>query len=71
MPREERGARLSESIAVMRKLWSGEPVYHDGRFFAFPEVHMQPAPVQPGGPPIWCGGRSNAALRRAGRLADG
>lgn len=71
VPRAERGARLSESIAVIRKLWSGEPVSHEGRFFAFPEVHMQPAPVQPGGPPIWCGGRSDAALRRAGKLADG
>ena len=32
---------------------------------------MQPPPRQPGGPPIWCGGRSDGALRRAGRLADG
>jgi len=71
VPRNERGARLSESIAVLRALWSGEPVSHEGKYFSFPEVHMQPAPVQPGGPPIWVGGRSDAALRRAGRLADG
>lgn len=71
VPREERGARLTESIAVMRALWSGGPVSHEGRFFSFPEVHMQPAPVQPGGPPIWFGGRSDAALRRAGRIGDG
>ena len=71
VPREERGARLTESITVMRALWSGEPVHHEGKYFSFPEVHMQPAPVQSGGPPIWCGGRSDAALRRAGRLADG
>ena len=32
---------------------------------------MLPPPHQPGGPPIWCGGRSDAALRRTGRLADG
>ena len=32
---------------------------------------MQPPTRQPGGPPIWCGGRADAALARAGRLADG
>jgi len=68
---KERGVRLDESIEVMRKLWQGEPVSHEGKFFPFPEVHMQPAAYQQGGPPIWCGGRSDAALRRAGRLGDG
>ena len=71
VPVEERGARLSEGIRVLRKLWSGEAVAHDGRFYPFPEVAIQPPPAQPGGPPIWCGGRADAALRRAGRLADG
>ena len=71
VPVEERGARLSEGIRVLRKLWSGEAVAHDGRFYSFPEVAIQPPPAQPGGPPIWCGGRADAALRRAGRLADG
>ncbi len=71
IPVKERGARLTESIEVIRKLWTGEPVANDGRFFAFPEVRMQPPPRQPGGPPIWCGGRSKAALGRCGRMADG
>lgn len=68
---KERGARLTEGIEVMRKLWSGEPVSHHGKLWNFDDVHMQPAPVTPGGPPIWCGGRSEAALKRAGALADG
>ncbi len=68
---KERGARLTEGIEVMRKLWSGAPVSHHGTLWNFDDVHMQPAPVTPGGPPIWCGGRSEAALRRAGMLADG
>lgn len=68
---KERGARLTEGIEVMRKLWSGKPVSHHGKVWNFDDVHMQPAPVTPGGPPIWCGGRSEAALRRAGTLADG
>jgi probable F420-dependent oxidoreductase len=71
VPIEERGARLTESLAVLRKFWSGEPASHDGRFFRFKGVPMQPPPRQPGGPPIWCGGRSDAALRRVGRSTDG
>lgn len=71
VPTSERGARLTEGIEVLRKLWTGQPVAHDGRFYPFPEVHMQPGAYQSGGPPIWCGGRSEAALKRAGRLADG
>ena len=53
VPIGERGARLSESITVLRKLWTGEPARHDGRFFNFENVPMQPPPRQPGGPPIW------------------
>jgi len=71
VPKSERGARLSESIEVLRKLWSGAPVAHKGRFFGFDELEMLPAPLQADGPPVWCGGRSKAALRRAGQRADG
>ena len=71
VPIGERGARLGEAIPLLRKLWSGEPATHRGRFFNFEGVTMQPPPRQPGGPPIWCGGRSDAALSRIGRLTDG
>ena len=71
VPRNERGARLGEGIQVLRKLWTGDRVSHEGRFYSFKDVRMTPPPRQPGGPPIWCGGRSEAALRRAGRIADG
>lgn len=71
VPVKERGARLTEGMEVVRKLWHGEPVSHHGRFWNFDDVHMQPAAYTDGGPPMWCGGRSDAALRRAGRLADG
>ena len=71
IPINERGARLGESIEVMRKLWTGKPVSHDGRFFNFKDVKMEPAPRQPGGPPVWCGGRKEPALARAGRIGDG
>jgi probable F420-dependent oxidoreductase len=71
VPVEERGARLSEGISVLRKLWSGKSVENKGRFYSFPKVRMQPSVIQQEGPPIWCGGRSQAALKRAGRMADG
>jgi probable F420-dependent oxidoreductase len=71
VPLNERGARLSESLTVMRKLWTGEPVSHAGKFFTFEGVKMQPPPRQPGGPPVWCGGRADPALRRIGRMTDG
>jgi probable F420-dependent oxidoreductase len=71
VPLNERGARLGESLTVMRKLWTGEPVSHAGKFFNFEGVKMQPPPRQPGGPPVWCGGRADPALRRIGRMTDG
>jgi len=71
VPVTERGARTNEAIAVLRALWSGEAAGHEGRFFRFDPVQLKPPPVQPGGPPIWVGGRAEAALRRAGRHGDG
>ncbi len=71
VPVGERGARLSEAMPLLRSLWSGESVTHAGRFYPIPPTRMLPTPRRPGGPPLWCGGRSPAALRRAGRLADG
>ena len=71
VPKTERGARTDEAIAVLRKLWSGEAVSHEGRFFRFSDARQSPQPLTPGGPPIWVGGRSEAAQRRAALLADG
>ncbi|HTV98620.1 MAG TPA: TIGR03619 family F420-dependent LLM class oxidoreductase [Steroidobacteraceae bacterium] len=71
VPVNERGSRLTESMEVLRKIWSGRPVSHRGRHYQFSEVAMQPPPRQRGGPPMWCGGRSDAALARAAQLADG
>jgi probable F420-dependent oxidoreductase len=72
VPLAERGARLTAAMPLLRQLWSGAPVSYDGRYFgAFSDVSMQPPARQPGGPPIWVGGRADAALARAGRLADG
>src|SRR5271157_3656614 len=51
VPITERGARLSEGIDVLRKLWRDASVSHAGRFFRVDEITMQPPPRQSGGPP--------------------
>ncbi len=71
VPRSERGARCDEGIEVLRTLWTQQPASHRGRFYEFEEVRMEPPPVQPGGPPLWVGGRSKAALRRVAERCDG
>jgi len=71
VPHRERGARVDEGIEVLRALWRGTPATFKGRFTSFDAVSIDPKPVQPGGPPIWVGGRSDAALARAGRVGDG
>lgn len=64
-----RGRRFDECIEVLRKLWTGEMVEHRGEFFDFPRVKLCPVPSEP--IPIYIGGVSPAALRRAARLGDG
>jgi len=64
-----RGARFDESIEVLRKLWRPGMNEHRGRFFQVPRMAMSPAPAKP--VPIYIGGASAAALRRAARLGDG
>lgn len=64
-----RGRRTDEAIDVMRKVWSGERVAHEGEFFRFDELTMRPAPARP--VPIYVGGASGPALRRAARAGDG
>lgn len=71
VPRAERGDRATEAMRVLRLLWSGEPTDFVGRFSRFKGAKIDPPPVQKGGPPLWVGGRSAAALRRAARLGDG
>lgn len=71
VPVTERGARLNEGIQTLQALWSGESVDRDSKYYPLEGVQLLPPPAQAGGPPIWCGGRSERALHRAGRLAGG
>jgi probable F420-dependent oxidoreductase len=69
--RKERAARADEMIVLMRRLWTEENVTFDGKFYSVQEVTIMPRPWQKNGLPIWIGGRSQAAMRRTGRLGDG
>jgi probable F420-dependent oxidoreductase len=71
IPVHERGSRATEAIEIIRKYWAGGRFSYKGRHFTLEDVDMLPLPVQPGGPPIWVSGRSEAAMRRAARLGDG
>jgi alkanesulfonate monooxygenase SsuD/methylene tetrahydromethanopterin reductase-like flavin-dependent oxidoreductase (luciferase family) len=64
-----RGRRMNESLGLLRRLLAGAEVSHDGEFFTLDRVRIRPAPEP--GIPLVVGGRSDAALRRAGRLGDG
>ncbi|MGH8999747.1 MAG: LLM class flavin-dependent oxidoreductase [Acidimicrobiia bacterium] len=64
-----RGRRMDESLSVLRRLLAGEEVTHQGEFFSLEAVRVRPTPIFP--VPLVVGGRSDAALRRAGRLGDG
>jgi probable F420-dependent oxidoreductase len=61
----QRGTRADEAIEVLHKLWSGEWVEHEGQHYRFPRLEMTPAP--PARVPIYVGGLSEHALRRAAR----
>jgi probable F420-dependent oxidoreductase len=68
--REERVARLEESIGLIKALWAGAPVTLRGRFWSVSELTLNPRPTRPK-LEFWLGGRVPAALRRVGRIADG
>lgn len=66
--RQERGSRTEELVEVARLAWTGEPFSHRGRHWSFEDVVVTPTPFRPEGPPLWLGGDSEAAARRAGAL---
>ena len=61
---------FDETIDVLRRAWTGEPVSYDGTGFTARDVTVQPPPAQRPGPPIWIGGNSRRAIRRAVERGD-
>src|SRR2546426_4976891 len=67
---KRRGAVIDEALPLLRRLWAGETVSHEGIAGSFHDVKLSPLPVQQ---PleVWLGGTVPAALERCGRLSDG
>jgi probable F420-dependent oxidoreductase len=70
-PFEARGAVTDEYLRLMRATWTTDPVTFGGRYYSVRDVHALPKPARAGGIPIWIGGHTDAALKRAGTLGDG
>jgi probable F420-dependent oxidoreductase len=65
-----RGRRIEEQVALMRRLWTEPLVEFSGQYHRIPDAGLNPLPVQR--PiPLWFGGSAEPALRRMARLADG
>jgi probable F420-dependent oxidoreductase len=76
IPTEGRGRRLDEGILILRKVWTEPKTSFHGKYFNFENVTIEPRPARrtnndTGTIDIWVGGRSDAALKRTARLADG
>jgi probable F420-dependent oxidoreductase len=70
-PFEGRGAVIDESLELIKRIWTGESVTHEGPRFRAPGNTVLPVPVQKPHPPIWVGGNSERAIRRAVETCDG
>lgn len=70
VPFNQRGRRTDEAIHVIRLLWSNDEVSFQGEFYKLDRVTIFPKPWQTP-PPIWIGGKSEAAIKRTARLGDG
>jgi alkanesulfonate monooxygenase SsuD/methylene tetrahydromethanopterin reductase-like flavin-dependent oxidoreductase (luciferase family) len=71
VPFKERGARTNQSLEIIRRALAGDTVTFKSEFFDFKNIKVTPEPIQKPHPPIWLGGFTPAALRRAARYGDG
>jgi probable F420-dependent oxidoreductase len=68
IPFEKRGAMSNDYLAAIKTAWAHDPASYSGPFVSFRDIHTGPLPIRT--PPIWVGGGSEAAMRRAVRLGD-
>jgi len=69
VPFNERGARLTQQVELLRRLWADPVISYDGTFDRVEEAGLNPLPGRE--IPIWFGGSADAVLRRTGRIGDG
>ena len=69
VPFEKRGARLTQQVELLRRLWADPVISYDGTFDRVNEAGLNPLPGRE--IPIWFGGSADAVLRRTGRIGDG
>jgi probable F420-dependent oxidoreductase len=65
-----RGRRVEEQIALMRRLWTEDLVDFDGKYHSIKQAGINPLPIQRS-IPVWMGGSADAAMRRIAKIADG
>jgi alkanesulfonate monooxygenase SsuD/methylene tetrahydromethanopterin reductase-like flavin-dependent oxidoreductase (luciferase family) len=70
IPLAERAPRFTESVGLMRRLWTEDRVSHKGRFYTVDDGGIGVKPVRPGGPPIYIAGQAAVSVRRAARIGD-
>ncbi|MEO7403731.1 MAG: TIGR03619 family F420-dependent LLM class oxidoreductase [Burkholderiales bacterium] len=70
-PFAERGKVTDEYLAIFKKLWTEDDPRHDGPYASFADISFLPKPIQKPHPPLWIGGESPPAMRRAARLGNG
>ena len=70
-PFEERGRVVDEYLRVFKAIWTNPTPEFAGDYVRFKDISVLPLPVQKPHPPLWIGGESGPALRRAARLGDG
>ncbi len=68
LPFEKRGAMTDDYLAAMQALWADDAASYDGPFVSFRDVTISPKPAQSPHPPIWVGGSTRPAMRRAVRF---
>lgn len=71
VPLSERGRRTDEALSVLGELFTGEPVEFTGNYATLRGLALRPPPVQRPRPPVWIGGRREAAHQRTARFGDG
>jgi probable F420-dependent oxidoreductase len=70
-PFAERGAVTNEYIQAFKELWTADNPTFNGKYYQFSDINFLPKPVQKPHPPIWVGGQSRRAIRRAAELGNG